>query len=150
MPARKQTQSKISLLPGLIASLLLAGCAVGPDYVRPTSTLPEQYKEATAEPDAQAGARMPVNPEWWTLFNDATLNQLVQQALVANQDLQAAIARLAASEAAAREAGAELYPAVGLGAGGSRNQTSGETFNGRQSGRALYDNRRAEIGRAHV
>ena len=145
MPARKQTQSKISLLPGLIASLLLAGCAVGPDYVRPTSTLPEQYKEATAEPDAQAGARMPVNPEWWTLFNDATLNQLVQQALVANQDLQAAIARLAASEAAAREAGAELYPAVGLGASGSRNRTSGETFTGRQTGQATYDNRRAAL-----
>jgi hypothetical protein len=79
------------------------------------------------------------------LFNDATLNQLVQQALVANQDLQAAIARLAASEAAAREAGAELYPAVGLGASGSRNRTSGETFNGRQSGRRLRQSPRRAV-----
>ena len=145
MSARKQTRLKTGLLPALGASLLLAGCMVGPDYVRPTSTLPEQYKETTAESGAPADAKALVNPEWWTLFNDAMLNQLVQQALVANQDLQAAIARLAASEAAAREAGAELYPAVGLGAGGSRNQTSGETFNGRQSGRALYDNRRAAL-----
>ena len=70
MSARKQTRLKTGLLPALGASLLLAGCMVGPDYVRPTSTLPEQYKETTAESGAPAGAKAPVNPEWWTLFND--------------------------------------------------------------------------------
>lgn len=137
MPAFQKNR----LFLALTVTTILAGCAVGPDYLRPTSTLPEQHKEANATPQAIA----PINPEWWTLFNDATLNQLVQQTLLANQDLQAAIARLEASEAAAREAGAELYPAIGLAANGSRNRISGETFNGQNTGAATYNNRRAAL-----
>ncbi len=138
MPAFKKNR----LFLALTVTVFFAGCAVGPDYARPTSTLPEQHKEATT---ATAQAVAPVNAEWWTLFNDATLNQLVQQTLAANQDLQAAIARLEASEAAAREAGAELYPAIGLAANGSRNRISGETFSGQNTGSATYNNRRAAL-----
>jgi multidrug efflux system outer membrane protein len=138
MPAFKKNR----LFLALTVTVFFAGCAVGPDYARPTSTLPEQHKEATT---ATAQAIAPVNAEWWTLFNDATLNQLVQQTLAANQDLQAAIARLEASEAAAREAGAELYPAIGLAANGSRNRISGETFSGQNTGSATYNNRRAAL-----
>lgn len=132
---------KTRIAATLSAALLLAGCAVGPDYVRPDSTLPEQHKEAVAESTVSA----PVNPEWWTLFNDATLNQLVEQALAANQDLQAAIARLEASEAAAREAGADFYPAVDLGVASSRNRSSGETASGKANGPQTFDNRRAAL-----
>ncbi|MDD2741403.1 MAG: efflux transporter outer membrane subunit [Rhodocyclaceae bacterium] len=137
MPAFKKNR----LFLALTVTIFLAGCAVGPDYARPSSTLPEQHKEATATAQAVA----PINPEWWTLFNDATLNQLVQQTLAANQDLQAALARLEAGEAAAREAGAELYPSIGLAANGSRNRISGETFSGQNSGSATYNNRRAAL-----
>lgn len=137
MPAFKKNR----LFLALTVTVFLAGCAVGPDYARPTSTLPEQHKKATATAQAVA----PVNAEWWTLFNDATLNQLVQQTLAANQDLQAAIARIEASEAVAREAGAELYPSIGLAANGSRNRISGETFSGKNTGSATYNNRRAAL-----
>ena len=109
----------------------------------PPGTHPDNTVTAATTATAQAVA--PVNAEWWTLFNDATLNQLVQQTLAANQDLQAAIARLEASEAAAREAGAELYPAIGLAANGSRNRISGETFSGQNTGSATYNNRRAAL-----
>ncbi len=132
---------KIGRISTLTAALLLAGCTLGPDYVRPSSTLPEQHKEAVAE----ARATAPVNPEWWTLFNDPTLDQLVALTLANNQDLQAAVARLEATEAAAREAGAELFPAIGLSANGSRNQISGDTFSGRNTGSATYNNRRAAL-----
>lgn len=137
MPAHKKNR----LLLALTVTTFLAGCAVGPDYARPTSTLPEQHKDATATAQSVA----PVNAEWWTLFNDATLNQLVEQTLAANQDLQAAIARLEASEAAAREAGAEFYPSIGLAANSSRNRTSGETFSGKRIGSGTYNNRRAAL-----
>jgi multidrug efflux system outer membrane protein len=133
--------AKTRIAAALSTVLLLAGCAVGPDYVRPDSTLPELHKEAGSESAAPAS----INPEWWTLFNDATLNRLVEQALAANQDLQAAIARLEASEAAAREAGAELYPSIDLGANSSRNRSSGETASGRMSGPQTYNNRRAAV-----
>jgi multidrug efflux system outer membrane protein len=137
MPAFQKNR----LFLALTVTSVISGCAIGPDYFRPSSTLPEQHKEATATAQAVA----PVNAEWWTLFNDATLNQLVEQTLVANQDLQAAIARLEASEAAAREAGADLYPSVGLAANGSRNRISGETFSGQNTGSATYNNRRAAL-----
>ena len=95
MPARNQPSLKIGLFSVLTATALLAGCAVGPDYARPSATLPEDYSQAA--PEARAAA--PVNPDWWMLFGDAGLNALVQQALDANQDLQAAIARLEAADA---------------------------------------------------
>ncbi|MGB4913390.1 MAG: efflux transporter outer membrane subunit, partial [Candidatus Dechloromonas phosphoritropha] len=84
-------------------------------------------------------------PDWWTLFGDADLNALVQQALAANQDLQAAVARLEAADAFAREVGAAYYPAVGLDAATSRLGTSGVTYNGQQMGGATYNNRRAAL-----
>ena len=141
MPACQQTLPAIRLAAAVTATLLLAGCVVGPDYVRPASTLPEHYPTVGTESRATA----PVNPEWWTLFNDATLNQLVDQALAANQDLQAAVARLEASEAAARAVGAALYPAVGFEASASRNRISGETASGKESGSLRYNNRRAAL-----
>jgi multidrug efflux system outer membrane protein len=136
-----QTMQKNRLAAALTATFLLAGCTLGPDYVRPASTLPEQTLETSSEARAQA----PINPEWWTLFNDASLNNLVGQALAANQDLQAAIARLEAAEASAREAGAEFYPAIGASANGSRNRSSGETVSGKNTGAQTYNNRRAAL-----
>lgn len=120
---------------GLTVAIALSGCAIGPNYFRPASTLPE------AAP-AVATAEAPVTPTWWTLFGDADLNTLVDQTLAANQDLQAAIARLDAAEAAAREAGADYLPRIGLEASTGRSKSSGDTFNGRKQGGATYDNNR--------
>ena len=136
-----QAIPKFRLAGALTAAMLLAGCAVGPDYLRPAAQLPEQHKEAAP----QAAAVAPINPEWWTLFGDAGLNALVAQALEANQDLQAAVARLEAAEAVAREAGADYAPSVSLAASSSRQRSSGETFNGQRMGEATYNNRRAAL-----
>ena len=80
MPARNKPSMKIGLFSVLTATALLAGCAVGPDYQRPDSTLPERYSQTEAAPAVRAEA--PVNPTWWMLFGDAGLNALVTQALV--------------------------------------------------------------------
>ncbi|PKO48863.1 MAG: RND transporter [Betaproteobacteria bacterium HGW-Betaproteobacteria-4] len=120
---------------GLTVAIALSGCAIGPDYFRPASTLPEPAA-------AVATAQVPVNPTWWTLFGDAELNALVDQTLAANQDLQAAIARLEAAEAANREAGADYLPRLGLEASSGRSKSSGETYNGRKQGGAEYDSNR--------
>lgn len=127
--------SEIRLILALTVAAALAGCAVGPDYIRPASTLPESAQDV-------ATAEAPVNPTWWTLFGDADLNALVEQTLTANQDLQAAIARLEAAEAAAREAGADYLPRIGLEASTGRNKSSGETFNGKKIGGATYNSNR--------
>lgn len=129
---------KIRPFLAFTVAMALGGCAIGPDYFRPASTLPE-----TAP--AVAAAQVPVNAAWWTLFGDAELDALVDKTLAANQDLQAAVARLEAAEAAAREAGADYLPRIGLEASSGRSKTSGETFNGRKQGGATYNNNRAAL-----
>jgi multidrug efflux system outer membrane protein len=129
---------EIRLVIALSAAFALSGCAIGPDYVRPTSTLLEPAQ-------VLAPAAVPVNPTWWTLFGDTELNTLVDQALIANQDLQAALARLEAAEAAAREAGADYTPRIGLEAGSARNRSSGETYNGQKVGAATFNTNHAAL-----
>jgi multidrug efflux system outer membrane protein len=132
--------SRLSLALGL--SLVFSGCAIGPDYQRPEAGLPERYvaEEAGNQPSAA-----PINPEWWTLFGDEALDQLVDQTLAQNQDLQAAVARMEAAEAAAREAGADYFPTVDLQGASVRSRTSGETASGRQMGVMTSTNRRLAL-----
>ncbi|GHU40885.1 RND transporter [Betaproteobacteria bacterium] len=120
---------------------LLSGCAIGPDFARPDTALPEQYG---AEGNIPVAAEAKINAEWWTLFGDATLDQLVEQALANNQDLQAAVARMEAAAAAAREAGADYFPGVDLAAGASRTRTSGRLDTGSPAMR--LNDRYAQLG----
>lgn len=105
----------------IAAALALAGCAIGPDYVRPATPLPASYSEATASEQATVNAR------WWTLFGDATLDQLVDKALQNNADLRLAIARVEQADAVAREAGASFFPEITGNASGSNTQASTKT-----------------------
>ena len=101
-------------------TMALAGCAaLGPDYQRPAATLPGAYTEA-----GRAEAPAPVERDWWKLFKDPVLDDLMAKALGANLDLQAAVARVEEAEAAAREAGAALTPSVDLDAGAKRIRSS--------------------------
>jgi multidrug efflux system outer membrane protein len=102
--------------------LALAGCAVGPDYQRPALDLPSQYPA----PDVAATAS-PAPDRWWTLYGDATLDQLVADALARNADIELAVARVAEAEANLREAGATLFPEIDVGAGASRSRVSTST-----------------------
>jgi len=109
----------------------LAGCAtVGPDYQVPDAA-------AVREPAAQgrflgAGAA-PVSSEalpanWWRLYQDPTLDALIQEALVANTDLRVAAANLARARALAAEARAAQEPTLGVSGGAQRALESAETF----------------------
>lgn len=116
---------------GTLGVLGLSGCAIGPDFVRPASTLPEQYAvssgsdaagEATSEAATEAAA---IQPDWWRQFKDPVLDDLLDKALVQNADLRIAIARVEQAEAAAREAGGALLPQIDAQASGSRSRFSG-------------------------
>lgn len=114
-------------LTPLALAVLLSGCAVGPDYLRPANWLPAAFKEAPTAV-AEAKAENPaIDNRWWTLFNDSTLNELVDQALLGNADLRSAIARVEQADAAAREAGASLFPNVDAQAAGSNTHLSEKT-----------------------
>ena len=97
-----------------------AGCAVGPNYHRPSAPVPQRFKEAEgwkpAEPrEAASGA------DWWSVYDDATLDSLEKQIDVSNQTLKASEAAWREALALVTEARAGLLPTVGVDATGSRS-----------------------------
>ena len=69
--------------------LLLGACTtVGPDYKRPETGLPAQYEGKATNEAAQ------ITANWWTLYGDAQLDQLVAAAQASNADLRFAVARV--------------------------------------------------------
>lgn len=94
----------------------LAACAVGPDHETPKSSTPDAVATlaATGAESSFSFTQDAPPVRWWAMFGDARLESLVDEARAANQDLQAAIARLQAARALAHEAFAPLFPAVSL------------------------------------
>jgi NodT family efflux transporter outer membrane factor (OMF) lipoprotein len=105
-------------LPALAAggvALALAGCAVGPDFVRPAAPASTGYGSASAAPadDTQhLVAGMDIPGQWWTLFHSAALDQLIEQALAANHDLAAAQAALRVAQETLKAGEASFFPTV--------------------------------------
>jgi NodT family efflux transporter outer membrane factor (OMF) lipoprotein len=100
-----------ALLTGVLAALLLGACAVGPRYAPPDVTALSPAALASVDPTASAAP--PVN-QWWTALADPALDALVARALLGNQDLAAAEARVQQARALARVAGADYYPQAAL------------------------------------
>lgn len=102
----------------------LAACAVGPDYRRPSAPVPSAYKELQGWKASEPKDAVERGP-WWSVFQDPTLDALERQVDISNQNLQAAAAAFLQASAVAREAGAALFPSVGLGLSGTRQGGAG-------------------------
>ena len=103
---------------------LLAGCAVvGPDYERPALDLPGAFPGAPAD----IGASGELRAEWWKLYGDAKLDQLVAGALARNAEVRIAVARIEETDANLREAGAAFLPQIDLGANPNHSRISSRT-----------------------
>jgi multidrug efflux system outer membrane protein len=99
--------------------VLLAGCNMAPKYERPAIELPAAYLDTAAKPGELA-----VPLDWWTLYRDPLLDELVREGLAKNADVRAAVARVEEAEAVLREANATLFfPLVTLNASASRART---------------------------
>jgi len=104
----------------------LAACSVEPTYHVPDASVPAAFKEAqpaSANPH-DVGTWTPAQPsdsafrgQWWTVFNDPTLNALEGQAQAANQDLKAAAARVQQARAVTQAARASWFPSFDAGFG---------------------------------
>jgi len=101
-------------LSGLVLSILLGGCSVGPKYKPPTPALTPFHNSVDAS--AAANISPPPLDRWWTGFNDPMLETVVQRALNNNLDLAAALARVDQARATAAGAGARLRPTADFGA----------------------------------
>lgn len=107
------------LAANALAAALLAGCAVGPDYVRPPVEAPQAYKEDGPWRPAQP-QRIDSQHPWWSLYADSTLADLIAQASQANQNIAQAEAQVRQAHAIADAARAGFFPALGATAGASR------------------------------
>ena len=132
------TNQKIYALASAV-TLLIAGCAVGPDFQRPAAPTVKEYTSkplptGISSPDAQgeAGPRfvpgMDIPAQWWELFHSAQLNRLVERALKANPNLQAAQATLRQAQETAYAAEGVLLPAINASGSVVRQQTRGAQF----------------------
>ncbi len=108
-------------IPVLAGVLLLGGCMLGPDYERPALDLPRAY----AEPDV--GTALPVPSDWWKLYGDPTLDELVAAALERNADIRLAVARIEEADANLRAASAAFLPEIDLGGNANRTRSSTTT-----------------------
>ena len=91
------------------ASLVLSSCAVGPNYKRPVTSVPDSYRGAT--PDQQAGTALG-DEKWWSVFEDPGLQSLVREALSHNYDVRIAAERVLQAQAALGITRADQFPTI--------------------------------------
>lgn len=144
------------LLPAPLMALLLAGCAAGPDFVRPAAPALSRYTaealpaDTVSAPVAAGAAQhyaegQAVSAQWWRVFGSEQLDQLVDSALAANPDLQAADAALrAASETAAAQRGS-LFPSADLQLQPGRQRVADTLSSPLASGTNLYTLHTAQL-----
>jgi multidrug efflux system outer membrane protein len=102
----------------LVACVIAAACAVGPDYQRPATDAPAAWR--IDYPQAADVA----NTRWWEQFGDPVLDQLIDIALRENKDLLIAAARVDQFIGQLAATRAQFYPQVGYSFDASRNRSS--------------------------
>ena len=125
-------------LPLSLLFIALAGCTLGPDFVRPEVAADAGYSThnltTTARADIDAGgaaqrliAGMDIPGQWWTLFRSPELNALVEEALRANPDISAAQAALRQANEQVYVDQASLFPVLNGNLSKTRQKVSGTT-----------------------
>ncbi len=101
-------------IPMIALLFTIAGCSVGPDYIKPETASPESWSSQAN------GAALTPSQDWWQGFGQPPLNRIMDHALQGNFDLAAAKARVAQADAQLRIASASLFPSLQLNGGASR------------------------------
>jgi NodT family efflux transporter outer membrane factor (OMF) lipoprotein len=120
---RTHAMFRLSLVA--LAASIVAGCAVGPAYQRPTTPEPVAFKEAQGWVPAAPGDALERGP-WWQLFDDPVLNGLAASIEVSNQNVAVAVANYAQARALVAQQRASLFPTVNLNLSGDRAGTRGQ------------------------
>jgi NodT family efflux transporter outer membrane factor (OMF) lipoprotein len=130
---RRSAVRRIAAL-GAVLGTSLAGCSVGPDFLRPEAPKADTYLPEAPVEFVSAGISggetqslvqsLDIPGQWWQVFQSPQLNGLIDGALQANPDVQAAVAGLKVARANASAQRATLFPTIQGGLGASQNQTS--------------------------
>lgn len=106
---------RATLLP---FAFLLSSCAVGPDYQRPETVTPPEFRTQIGPAESTSFADQP----WWDVFNDETLRGLIDESLRANYDLRTAAARVEQARHLVGVTRSPLFPQVGYEGGAGRGR----------------------------
>ncbi|MFM0276515.1 efflux transporter outer membrane subunit [Paraburkholderia sediminicola] len=114
----------------LAAGILVAGCSLAPDYVRPESAIPPTLPEGGIYPPGSTDARDISQVGWQDFFVDGRLRQVIQRGLVNNRDLRVAAANVVQAQAQYQAQHAERLPAIGTSGSATyaNSPSAGATF----------------------
>jgi NodT family efflux transporter outer membrane factor (OMF) lipoprotein len=104
-------------------TLLVSACSLAPPLKTPVVPTADAYKEIGPWTPAQPADRLP-RDSWWTLYDNAEIDELEKKLIAGNPTLAAALANYAGARALADQARAGLFPTLGLGAGAERDRES--------------------------
>jgi NodT family efflux transporter outer membrane factor (OMF) lipoprotein len=132
------------------ALLIIANCAVGPDYKRPAapdvSGYTSQPLSTTVTTTSVAGGEaqrfaegVDISGDWWTLFHSRPLNDLIDRCLANNHDLKAAQAAVSVARENVLAQRGVYYPSVAAGFSASRQRQSGQIAPTPNSNAFLYN-----------
>ncbi len=108
----------------ILLLLLLSACTVGPNYQRPKTNAPGQYRGAPSAVPVAASSESLGDAKWWKVFQDEQLQALIRTALEQNYDVHIAAERVLAAQAEIRIARSNQYPSAGVGVGGTTERES--------------------------
>lgn len=123
---------KMKKLTPLVLALLIGGCAVGPDYQRPTAPTALQYKEAKGWHQARPQDQLSKG-DWWAVYHDSTLDSLLRQVKISNQNVAQYEALYRQALALASESRSDLLPTVTGTGSSTRSGASATTSTSGQS-----------------
>ncbi|MBN3752918.1 efflux transporter outer membrane subunit [Paraburkholderia sp. Tr-20389] len=112
----------------------LAGCAVGPDYKRPSVDIPASYKEAADGWKVAQPADQHDRGAWWSIYNDPQLNALEEKLDASNQSIAQFAAAYRQARALVGEARAAYFPVISASADATRSRTPSRSFSGSVTG----------------
>jgi multidrug efflux system outer membrane protein len=106
---------KKAALSGIVALLALeAGCMMGPKYKRPAVNVPQEYR--TPSPQQAVAASSLGNEQWWQVYEDPVLTQLIHTAIAQNYDVRIAAARVLQAQAQVGITRSNQLPSASVGA----------------------------------
>lgn len=105
---RRRRRTPGWVLPVWFCLGILGGCAVGPNYHRPSVDAPATFR---GQPDALTNSLADL--PWWDIYQDATLRDLIHQALTNNYDVRIAVARVEQAHALTVQARSAFFPQIG-------------------------------------
>lgn len=141
--SRLTCRAYTAICGAILAALVFAGCAVGPNYKRPAIATPPVYRgDTVAASTASAGASTTSfgDEKWWEVFQDQQLQSLIRTALVQNYDVRIAATRIAQAQAQVQIAHGNQLPGAAAIVSGTGTRAAQSKFFG------AYETSDTELG----